>query len=114
MKKYLTSAVLFLSTSLLATTHANDDRQQDNPPFELRKLPQDAKNIVFGMVPAKDLQKLCVFCPQMTETIDLYQQHHVLPRLLERASSSQIHRIIADDIAIIEVGRTKEQTEAAI
>ena len=29
VKKYLTSAVLLLSTRLLATAHAHDDRQQD-------------------------------------------------------------------------------------
>ena len=111
MKKYLTSAVLLLSTSLLAATHAHDDRQQDVP---LQRLHQDAKNTVFDKIPTKDLQSLCVSCPQMRSAVGRYQQHHVLPRLLERTSSSHPHPIIADDIAIIEVGRTKEQTEAVI
>jgi hypothetical protein len=47
MKKYLTIAMLLLSTSLLATTHANDDRPKDIPTFESRKFAQDTRNIVF-------------------------------------------------------------------
>jgi len=113
MKKYLTTAVL-LSTSLLAATHAHDDRQQDIPTFKLRKLPQDTKNIVFGMMPAKDLQNLRVSCRQMKDTVDLHYQPYVLPRLIERASSAPSHQAVADDIAIIKLGRTKAQTEAAI
>ena len=113
MKKYLTSAVL-LSTILLATTHAHDDRQQDISTFKLRELPQDAKNIVFGMVSAKDLQNLRVSCSQMKDTVDLHYQPYVLPRLIERASSAPSHQAVADDIAIMRLGRTKEETKAAI
>ena len=46
--------------------------------------------------------------------VNSYQQHHVAPRLVEKASSSQTHRIVADDIAIIGMGKTKAQTESAI
>jgi len=69
---------------------------------------------VFDMISEEDLQNLWVTFPQITETIDLYQHHHVLPRLIERAVSSRTHRIVAYDIAIIEMGRTKAQTEATI
>ena len=94
MKKYLTNAVLLLSTSLLTATHAHDDRQQDR--HTLQRLHQDAKNTVFGMVATKDLQSLCVSCPQMRSAVGRYQQHHVLPRLLERVSSAPSHQAVAD------------------
>ena len=63
MKKYLTSAVLFLSTSLLVMAHANDDRQQDR--HTLQRFPQELKDITFDGVPLADLQNLRVSCPAM-------------------------------------------------
>ena len=105
-------AMLLLSTSLLSTTHASDDRQQDLSAFKSRKFAQDARNIVFDRVPPANLQSLRDY-PQMREIVDCYQQY-LLPRLVERAASSVIHQTIADDIAIIGLGKTKKQTETVI